>query len=30
MTSDQQSKLKNELIAARARQEAVEKASKQQ
>ena len=30
MTSDQQSKLKNELLAARARQEAVEKASKQQ
>ena len=30
MTSDQQSKLKNELIAARARQEAAEKASKQQ
>ena len=30
MTSDQQSKLKNELTAARARQEAAEKASKQQ
>lgn len=30
MTSDQQTKLKNELIAARARQEAAEKASKQQ
>jgi hypothetical protein len=30
MTSDQQSKLKNELIAARARQEAAEKAAKQQ
>ena len=30
MTSDQQSKLKNELIAARARQEAAEKASRQQ
>jgi len=30
MTSDQQLKLKNELIAARARQEAAEKASKQQ
>jgi len=30
MTSDQQLKLKNELIAARARQEAAEKSSKQQ
>ncbi|HZR86071.1 MAG TPA: hypothetical protein VFB02_04665 [Bradyrhizobium sp.] len=30
MTSDQQAKLKNDLIAARARQEAAEKASKQQ
>jgi len=30
MTSDQQLKLKNELMAARARQEAAEKASKQQ